>query len=120
MSTTSNLPARYVSGIVRQPQSPSEVRHLVSAPALHAARILLRNFTVDEKQVPGRDPASIPVTEYNLALLIDLCTDVFRLEPFRSQIGRLSARVHEGKASQEEVAKFLRDLNVTFNWMPTY
>ncbi len=95
------------------------IKHLVSAPALHAARTLLQNFDVHEKRNVDAG-FSVPVNEYNLAVLIDICTCIFRLEPFRKQAGSMAAKVADGTASRDEVVKFLTELSVAFNWMPQY
>lgn len=54
---------------------PQDKQYEVSAPALHAARTILRNFTIAEVQ-GGR----IRATEKNLGIIIDVCTGLTRVE----------------------------------------
>lgn len=49
--------------------------HRVSAPALHAARTLMKHFEL----VPKRG-GRIRNTENNIAILIDVCTQSFRMQ----------------------------------------
>lgn len=94
-----------------------DVKHKVSAPALHAARVLLANFNVAEKQTENQ---TIPVSEFNIAVLIDICTDVFRLVPFRTKVGDLAARVGKGEVKRAEVYQLLSELSQTLNRLPSY
>lgn len=115
-TTDPEIPAA-ATDLIRQPKP---TRQAVSAPALHTARMMLRNFAVSSNTIPSREPPVIPPTEYNLAVLIDVCTNVFRLEPLRPKAGVLAAKVFEGTATKEEVYQFLYDLNIVLNWMPSY
>lgn len=95
-------------------------KHAVSAASLHTARVLLQNFELTPKPMAGRNPPTIPATEYNVALLVDVCSNVFRLYPFKESTADLYNKVSKGTATVDEVRKFLYDLGVVLNRLPTY
>ncbi len=101
-------------------QTATKTRPKVSAPALHAARTVLQNYTLTPKPVPGRQPALAATDEFSVAVIIDVTTNVCRLEPFRKETAELFKRVCGGTATVDEVKKFLYDLGVALNRLPTY
>ncbi len=109
------VPYKQLAVEQKQDQKP-----VVSAPALHAARTVKLNFQLIPKPVPGRNPAEIKPSDYNVALLIDSCVNVNRLEELKDRAAELHERVDQDLASKEEILEFLYDLGVAYNYLPTY
>ena len=102
------------------PAKEAPRRHEVSAPAIYTARLLLRNFEITAKTVQGRTPPTIPVSEYNLALFVDICTMLFRLMPFAQQTDYWLRELRANRASQQDVQKFLGELKLAFDRIPSF
>ena len=66
----------------------SQNQYEISAPAWHAARTIMRNFNLDMK-------GTIQPTEKNLAILIDVCTQVFRVQGALDQMATTVRALHK-------------------------
>lgn len=89
----------------------------ISAPAMHAAQVLLQNFEFRER--PG---GRVPATQKNLATLIDVCTHAFRVE---AAIDRMTREVmHMNKESlsdrMSQLREAVRAVSIVRNAMPAY
>lgn len=85
----------------------------VSAPALHAARALLQHFDLIQK-------AKVRATEKNLAILIDVCTNISRLMGAIHQIAKV-ALTPRGETFREHldlVRQAMRAIEVVRNRLP--
>jgi len=102
------------------PAQKAPRRHEVSAPAIYTARLLMRNFDIKPKTVSGRTPPTIPVSEYNIALFVDLCTMLFRLTPLPQQIDHWLRELKHNRASQQDIQKFLGELKLAFDRIPSF
>lgn len=94
--------------------------HRVSAAALHTARVILRNWQLTPIPDTTRNPQSIPANEYNVALMIDVCTNVFRLEPFRQRAAALLRKSVNKSLTADEIQEFLYDMGIAYNYLPRY
>ena len=93
-----------------------------SAPAVHAARMILRNFRLESL---GR----IPVSERNLAIIIDVCTQTHRTKPVIAKLinGTPWAGIMcqwadkaEFNRHSELLRHSIRELELAHNRMPNY
>lgn len=93
----------------------SQNNYDVSAAALHAARTLMRNFNLTEK-------ANIAATERNIAIIVDVCTQVFRVEAAVENLVRHIPWYdrHELAQSMDQLREAIRVLEVARNRMPRY
>ena len=90
----------------------------ISAAALHAARTLLRHF---DFQI-GKNGKYAP-TEKNIAIIVDVCTQVFRLEvAVKSITKQLPANltVHELQSRSEQIREALRTVEMAYNYLPHF
>lgn len=85
----------------------------ISAPSLHTARFLMQHFQFVRK-------AGLQATEKNLAIVIDVCTQAFRIEAIVGQIA--STRLWTGKEellrNLEELRRALRATEIVRNRTP--
>jgi hypothetical protein len=86
----------------------------VSAPALHAAKVLMQYY---QFMAAG----TIRPTERNLAVLIDVCTDVFRVAAIAERLAasRLWVGKDELPARMEDIREALRAAELVHNRIPT-
>lgn len=86
-----------------------------SAPALHASRSILRNFAL-------RPKASILATEKNIAILVDVCTDIFRVERAVDYVIRALpwGNKNESVRNLDALRKAMRAVELVKNRMPSY
>jgi len=99
-------------------RSPVLGKHAISAPALYAARVLLQNY--EFRPIPGAIMAQYPVDELHVALVVDLCTAVYRLAPLIPQAKHWYQALKEGRASPEQLEHFLAELVSVLRYMPSY
>ncbi len=87
----------------------------ISAPALHAARTILQNFDLHEK-------STIRATERNLAILIDVCTQVFRVQAAVDTMVRTIPWADKNELGRrlEQLRESVRAVEVVRNRMPTF
>lgn len=93
----------------------SQKPYKASSPAVHAARVLFRNFEF-------RELADTAATEHNVAIIVDVCTQVFRVAPAMRQIIHL-APWHDPEAvagSLERLRDMVRDLQTVREGMPSF
>ena len=97
--------------------APNEIKeyssYITSAPALHAAKTLLQNFLITPK-------ASIQATEKNLAILVDVCTDIFRVEAAVDYVIRSLPWSSRGSlvSNLDVLRKAMRAVELVNNRMP--
>lgn len=89
----------------------------ISAPALHAAHTILQHFDLHQK--PG---GKVIPTERNLAILIDVCTDVFRIQiAVKNAVTKVSWQdKNELARNLEALQDSLRALEMVHNRMPRF
>lgn len=101
-------------------ESPREIQEFireyrVSAPALYAAKTLLQHFTIQQR-------TTLAPTEKNVAILVDVCTQVFRVEAtvryFLSHIPW--QRKQDATDALVSMRKGLRAVELVRNRMPSY
>jgi len=98
--------------------APREIReqdgYVTSAPALHASKTLRRHFLFTPK-------ASIQATEKNLAILVDVCTDIFRVERAVDYVIRSLPWSSKGELTNnlDVLRKAMRAVELVRNRMPT-
>lgn len=103
-------------GATNDPRDISEYpSYATSAPALHAAKTILQNFAL-------RPKASIQATEKNIAILVDVCTDVFRVERAVDFVIRSLPwnNRNETVRNLDAMRKAMRVVEVVRNHMPVY
>lgn len=85
----------------------------VSAPAAHAARAVLQLFQLVQR-------AAIRPTENNLAILIDVCTQIFRVErAMDTVLKRISWGTRDGAlGSLDDLRQAMRAIEIVRNRMP--
>ncbi len=88
-----------------------------SAPALHAAKVLFQNFMIS-----SRPESPVILTERNLAILIDVCTEIFRVEMAANYlVHRIPwANRSEARGNILALRKALRAVELVKNRMPDY
>lgn len=88
-------------------------RYQVSAPAAHAARTLSNNFVFVRK-------ANLDCTERNLAILVDVCTEVFRVELAVDMLVRKVSAMGTNyfSHSMQELQDALRAVEIVRNRLP--
>lgn len=91
-----------------------------SAAAVHAARAILRNYHVDALPPPRKSKWA--PTERNLAIIIDVCTQVFRLEHTVNLICREinHADPNEFRRNIDDVREAMFLLERARNFLPLY
>lgn len=89
----------------------------VSAAGLHAAKTLLKNFDIHEK--PG---GRVRMTERNLAILIDVCTQIPRIEKVMDRMVRTVPWLDKDELGRhlEQLREGMRLLELVRNSMPSY
>ncbi len=87
----------------------------VSAPALHAARAILRNFRLEPID-------KIAATEQNLAILVDVTTQIFRIQPAMAAFVKEVPWTDKNglKANIELLQNGIRALEVVSNRLPAF
>lgn len=99
--------------------TPAEIQeyptYSTSAPALYAAKVIGQHFRVEQK-------TTILPTERNLAILVDVCTQIFRIEVAADYAVRiaLSGDVSETRRNLVALQKALRALEVARNRLPEF
>ncbi len=95
--------------------------HRTSAAALHAARVILRNFNIEvippEKLASGRIP-NLQNNEACLAVIIDLTTNVFEISALRPELRYWQKHLFAGTASADQIANFFRRCLDAFEKIP--
>lgn len=88
-----------------------------SAPALHAAKILLKNFEIVE-----RPEGRIRATEKNIAILIDVCTDIFRVESVMDQLIKTTPWLDKDALARNlgQLRDAVRAVELVRNHMPRF
>ena len=106
---------RYNGGAGEGQPVGSQQGQQVSAAALHSARMLLRNFEFVRK-------AKLKPTERTLAVLVDVCTDVFRVERAIDQITQSSlwGKGAELQPRLNELRRLVRELELLKNRLPVF
>lgn len=97
------------------PNSPSNYE--ISAPALHAADVILSHFDIVEKR-----GGKIKFTKKNLAILIDVTTDIFRVEDAIDRLVRENPW-NNAQALKENMARLqhsIRAVELVRNRLPKY
>lgn len=97
--------------------NPQDNKYEVSAPALHAARTVLKNFDITETK-GGR----IRATEKNLAIIIDVCTGIFRVErAMDNMLNNLPWHNKEDLASNMDMLRdAIRAVDMVRKHIPSY
>jgi hypothetical protein len=101
----------------RSANAPAEIKdyttYVTSAPALHAAKTLIQNFLFYPR-------ASVQATEKNLAILVDVCTDVFRVEMAVDYVIKSLPWSSRGelRCNLDVLRKAMRAVEVVQNRMP--
>ena len=101
----------------RAANAPAEIQgypsYVTSAPALHASKMLMQNFRFTPR-------ASIQATEKNLAILVDVCTDVFRVEMAVDYVIRSLPWSSRGEliSNLDTLRKAMRAVELVNNRMP--
>lgn len=90
----------------------SEVR---SAAATHAARAIMKNFEL-------RQIGKIPVTEKNVAIIVDVCTQIFRVENALNYFFSRDAfnRLEFNKETLEDLKDAISVLDRARKTLPSY
>lgn len=93
------------------------IQYEISAPALYAARTLLKNFVFSER--PG---AKVRATEKNLATLIDVCTQIFRVERVMDRMVHTVPWLDKRDLAQnlENLREAVRAVEVVRSGMPKF
>jgi hypothetical protein len=93
----------------------SQKKYVTSAAALHAARTLMNNFTFEAK-------SKIPPTERNVATIIDVCTQVFRVEEAMDALVCKTPWMdkHDLRANMEMLQDAIRAVDIVRNRMPSF
>jgi hypothetical protein len=96
-------------------QDLAPAQYQVSAPAAHAARMLAKNFRF--LQVAQLQP-----TERNLAIIVDVCTQVFRIEKEVDRVCSATLWQHPRELQQnlEGLRQALRAIEIVRNRMPSF
>ncbi len=91
------------------------MEYQISAPALHAARTILKNFDLLQKD-------KIKATERNLAILIDVCTQVFRVQAAADKLTRIVPWTNKQELAQnlEQLQDAIRAVELVKNRMPNF
>ncbi len=93
----------------------SAMVYQISAPALHAARTIMKNFDLQEK-------STIRATERNLAILIDVCTQVFRVEAAVDHMVKTIPWADKAELARrlDQLRESIRAIEVVRNRMPNF
>jgi hypothetical protein len=95
--------------------------HRVSAAALHAARVVLKNYTLEVKPVEELPSGRIPnleASEKCVAIIIDWMSNIFQVVELRTQLGECRKRMRQGTATAPQVAEILQRLSDAFDALP--
>jgi hypothetical protein len=93
-------------------------QHRISAAAWHAANTLLQFYDVQLK--PGVSMRGMKADARCLAIVIDLCTNVYRASQLRPEFRYWQERMLSGTATAADIGKFFRKAGVELGYLPTY
>jgi hypothetical protein len=95
--------------------------HRSSAAALHAARVLLRDYDLSvrppESLPSGRIP-QLKATEAHISVVIDLATNAFRVAELRPELSYWHERIALGTAEAPQIAGFIQRMLDAFGGVP--
>lgn len=88
---------------------------IVSAPAMHAARTLLKNFRFEST-------GTIEPTERNIAIIVDVCTQIFRVEAALDNMVQRVPWLDKRSLGQnlDQLREAVRAIELVRNRMPSY
>jgi hypothetical protein len=95
--------------------------HRVSAAALHAARVVLKHYTLEAKPIEELPSGRIPnleATEKCLAIVIDWMSNVFHVANVRPELRYWQERMHANTATAPQIAGFLQRMLDAFAMLP--
>lgn len=92
-------------------------KYEISAPALHCADVILRNFFITEK--PN---SRFRATQKNLAILVDVCTNIFRVEAVIDQLVQDNPWANKNALAQnlDRLRESIRAVELVRNRLPRY
>lgn len=92
-------------------------KYEISAPALHCAEIILRNFHITEKP-----ESRFRATKKNLAILIDVTTNIFRVEAVIDQLVKDNpwANKHALAQNIDRLRDSIRAVELVRNRLPRF
>lgn len=92
-----------------------QTSYSISAAALHTARVLMRNFSM-------QPTGNIQATEKNLAIIVDVCTNIFRIERgVNYMVKKIRWQTSdELKGNLDQLREALRVIDILYSRIPLY
>jgi len=95
--------------------------HRVTAASLHAARVILKAYTLTVKppeRVPVGYIAKLTNSENHVATMIDMVSGIYRIAPIRSEVWHWQQKLRFHNAPPAQLAQFLRSFLEVVDMMP--
>lgn len=95
--------------------------HRTSAAALHAAREVLKHYSLEvipPETLPTSKIDNLQATEKCIAILIDYSTNIYHLANLRPELRYWQKRIFAGTATASGIATFFKRVLDTFEFIP--
>jgi len=95
--------------------------HRTSAPALRAARVVLKSYSLTVKPpqaLPSGRLEKLEADERCVAILIDYATNIFKIAELRPELRYWQKRIFDGSATAPGIATYFKRVLEAFSYLP--